>query len=130
MNKDEIIDALLSEAETIQAFLEKEYKDNTQEMTERMTHLNAYMARSGKMLADAKLVQDRATNSAYAEHSKTIFKMPATVANKFVGSVTSQENYLVNWLERINRSCVHQADNMRTQISLAREQMTLERKGY
>ena len=121
---------LLNEAETIQSFLEREYGDNPQEMSERMTILNSYMARSGKMLADAKLVQDKAMNSAYTEHSKMVLKMPATVANKFIGTVTSEENYLVNWLERINRSCTHQADNMRTQISLARECMSLERQGF
>ena len=88
------------------------------------------MARSGKMLADAKMMQDSAVAAAYAEHTKSILKMPATIAQKFIASQTVDENYLVNWLDRINRTCTHQSDNIRTQISFAKEQMGLTRRGY
>ncbi len=126
------IDDLLQEAQEIQSFLESVPYNNEDpnELAIRLTYLNNYMARSGKMLADAKMMQDSAVAAAYAEHTKSILKMPATIAQKFIASQTVNENYLVNWLDRINRTCTHQSDNIRTQISFAKEQMSLTRRGY
>ena len=86
------------------------------------------MSRSGEMLADAMQLQDRAINAVYAEQGKLILKMPATIASKFVNSCCDQENRLVKWLERINATCKHQSDNLRTQISFAKEQFILENR--
>ena len=104
------IDDLLQEAQEIQDFLESvpDNNEDPNELAIRLTYLNNYMARSGKMLADAKQMQDSAISAAYAEHSKAILKMPATIAMKFIASQTVTENYLVNWLDRINRTCTHQ----------------------
>lgn len=126
------IDDLLQEAQEIQNFLESvpDNNEDPNELSIRLTYLNNYMARSGKMLADAKMMQDSAVAAAYAEHTKSILKMPATIAQKFIASQTVDENYLVNWLDRINRTCTHQSDNIRTQISFAKEQMGLTRRGY
>lgn len=126
------IDDLLQEAQEIQDFLESvpDNNEDPNELAIRLTYLNNYMARSGKMLADAKQMQDSAISAAYVEHSKAILKMPATIAMKFIASQTVTENYLVNWLDRINRTCTHQSDNIRTQISFAKEQMSLTRRGY
>ncbi len=126
------IDDLLQEAQEIQNFLESvpDNNEDPNELAIRLTYLNNYMARSGKMLADAKMMQDSAVAAAYAEHTKSILKMPATIAQKFIASQTVNENYLVNWLDRINRTCTHQSDNIRTQISFAKEQMSLTRRGY
>ena len=125
------IDDLLQEAQEIQNFLESvpDNNEDPNELAIRLTYLNNYMARSGKMLADAKMMQDSAVAAAYAEHTKSILKMPATIAQKFIASQTVNENYLVNWLDRINRACTHQSDNIRTQISFAKEQMSLTRRG-
>nr|DAN45502.1 MAG TPA: hypothetical protein [Caudoviricetes sp.] len=126
------IDDLLQEAQEIQDFLESvpDNNEDPNELAIRLAYLNNYMARSGKMLADAKQMQDSAISAAYAEHSKAILKMPATIAMKFIASQTVTENYLVNWLDRINRTCTHRSDNIRTQISFAKEQMSLTRRGY
>ena len=126
------IDDLLQEAQEIQDFLESvpDNNEDPNELAIRLTYLNNYMARSGKMLADAKQMQDSAISAAYAEHSKAILKMPATIAMKFIASQTVAENYLVNWLDRINRTCTHQSDNIRIQISFAKKQMSLTRRGY
>ena len=39
-------------------------------------------------------------------------------------------NQLVVWLDRINRTLVHAGDNIRTQISFAKQDLALQRKGY
>jgi hypothetical protein len=122
------MDKLLTEAKAIQDYLEISCSGEINEMMERLSTLNVYMARSGEMLADAMQLQDRAINAVYAEQRKLILKMPATIASKFVNSCCDQENRLVKWLERINATCKHQSDNLRTQISFAKEQFILENR--
>lgn len=121
---------LRAEAAAIQDFLELTCSDDPNEMVARLSDLSVYMARTGKMLADARRMQDAAVAAAYAEHTKSILKMPATVARKFIESQTAAENYLVNWLDRLNRACTHQSENLRTQVSFAKQQLELTRKGY
>ena len=36
----------------------------------------------------------------------------------------------MNWLDRINRSLVHVGDNLRTQVSYAKEELRLTKSGY
>lgn len=114
----------------IQSFLEITTSDNPQELVQRLTDINVHMARSGKLLADAKLMQDKTIAEVYSRRGNDILRMPATVATKYITSQSDDANYLVNFLDRINRTCVHQGDNIRTQISFAKQDMALQRKGY
>lgn len=120
----------VKEIEEMQTFLEITASDNPKELNQRLTDINVYMARSGKMLADAKALQDSITAKVYDEHKEFLGRIPATVAIKFVTSQTVTANQLVNWLDRINRTLVHAGDNIRTQISFAKQDMALQRKGY
>lgn len=124
------ITALLTEAQEIQGYLEIEVSDDPNELKERIAKLLVLMARSGQMLADAKYVQDTKRSEIFGEHSKLILKMPATVSTRFIESQTGEVNYLVNWLDRINRSCVHQMEGSRTLLSFEKEQSRLTRSGY
>lgn len=49
---------------------------------------------------------------------------------KFVAAQSVTANQIVTWLDRINRTLVHAGDNIRTQISFAKQDMALQRKGY
>lgn len=51
-------------------------------------------------------------------------------AIKFVAAQSVTANQLVVWLDRINRTLVHAGDNIRTQISFAKQDLALQRKGY
>lgn len=126
----EQIEELLKEANSIQQFLEISVSDNPEELVERLSYINVLLARTGKMLADAKLLQDRAITAAYTEHLNAIMKMTPTVSIKFINAITLNENYLVNWLDRMNRVLVHSSDNIRTQISYNKEQLRLTKSGY
>ena len=121
---------VLKEIEEMQQFLEITASDDPRELTQRLTDINVYMARSGKLLADAKAYQDQVTANVYNAHIDFLFRSPATVANKFVSAQCVTANYIVNWLDRINRSLVHAGDNIRTQISFAKQDLALQRKGY
>ena len=121
---------ILEEVERMQSFLEITTSDNPKELTERLSDINVYLARSGKLLADAKAFQDSVTANVYARHMEFVSRVPATIAQKFVSSQSVTANHLVNWLDRINRTLVHAGDNIRTQISFAKQDMSLQRKGY
>lgn len=127
---DCILLPMLEEIEQMQSFLEITTSENPRELIQRLTDINVYLARSGKLLADAKAYQDSVTSNVYAQHVEFISHVPATVAQKFISAQSVTANHLVSWLDRINRTLVHAGDNIRTQISFAKQDMALQRKGY
>ena len=121
---------IIQEIEEMQSFLEITASDNPKELVDRLTDINVYLARSGKLLADAKAYQDQVTANVYSQHMEFLSRVPATVAIKFVAAQSVTANQLVVWLDRINRTLVHAGDNIRTQISFAKQDLALQRKGY
>ena len=117
--------------DVIKTMLEEEKpSDDPNELTERLAMLSIYMARSGDMLAQAKFLQDDMRSKVFEEKSFEIATLSPTIASKMIESQTGECNYLVNWLDRINRSCVHQADSLRTIFSYVKENLKMTRKGY
>lgn len=117
---------MIKEIEKMQEFLELTISENPQEIIERIGGLNVYMARSGKMLADAK--KNLRTKKA-SEISQTILNiakqnfLSAKAQNALVESIAQEEHYLVDWLDRINRTCTHQIDALRSLLSYEKEQL-------
>ena len=121
----------IEELKKIQEFLESEpVTDDPAELIDRLTKMNAYMARSGFLMAEAQADRDAAIAGLFAEHQKAILQMPATVSQKSISAMCTDENFYATWTERINRLCVHESDNLRTQVSYAKENMALTRRGY
>lgn len=107
----------------IQNFLELELTEDITEAVYRGNTLMVYMARSGKLLADAKIHQDRKLRSEIVEQIKKLVTLPPSVANKFTSTLVENENYLVNWADRVNATSTHQLDWCRTLISKAKAEM-------
>lgn len=121
------------EAKSIQDYLEVTCSENPAEIKNRINDLNVYMARSGKMLADAKLLYNKKVTSEIKETIIEIAKnnfLSATAQNALVKSIAEEELFLVNWLERINRTCTHQIDALRSLLSYEKEQLKLRETGY
>ncbi|MBR1775066.1 MAG: hypothetical protein IJ759_06025 [Bacteroidales bacterium] len=115
----------------IQDFLYEEVDDhNTDLLVERLTKMNSYLAMVTELYPRLVEIQQTDLQVAYQQNIEWIFKAPATVANRYIESQTIDANKLVNWSERINRAIVHISENMRTQISYAKQQMVLTRTGY
>ncbi len=114
------------EAQKIQDYLDINVSSEPAELTERIATLMSYMSRSGEMLAKAKKIL-RAKKT--AEISKTIINiakeqcLSASVQNALLDSICEDESYMVDWIERINRSCTHQIDGLRSLLSYEKEQM-------
>ena len=119
---------ILKELMDIDGFLSITMSENAEEAVQRGNDLAVYVARSGKLLADAKYWLNQAMNS---ETMKTITdtaknaKATATAINALVSSLCREERYLVDWCERCNRSATHQIDCCRTLISKAKAEMQM-----
>lgn len=113
-----------TELKAIQSNLEVEMTEDANEAVYRGNQLAVYMARTGKLLADAKIHKDRKLHSEVVTNLKKVITLPASTANKFIDALCYDENYLVNWCDRVNRSCTHQLDWCRTLISKAKAEMS------
>jgi hypothetical protein len=112
------------ELKAIQDFIEINIEE--EEITAvqiRGNELNAYLARSGKILADAKYHRDEKLKDSVFENLEELLKLSATTANKYVDALCKEENYLVNWADRINRTITHQLDWCRSVLSKQKEEL-------
>lgn len=124
MNIISTYEQIKEELKAIQSDLEIEMSEDANEAQYRGNKLAVHMARTGKLLADAKIHRDRKLSSEVVDNLKKVVQLPASTANKFVDALCYDENYLVNWAERVNRSCTHQLDWCRTVISKAKAEMS------
>ena len=122
-----------AEAKKIQDYLEVTLSDNPEEITQRIKDLSVYMARSGLMLAEAKKrLRDKKSSEIYEtilEISKQNH-LSAKAQNALVESIAQEENFLVDWLDRINKTCTHQIDALRSLLSYEKENLRLNKTGY
>lgn len=117
---------LFALAEKIHAFLTLEvHTDDIEVAVERGHELAAYMANTGKCLADAKYLKDKATSNSiiYKMKDSKAMNLPASVMNELIKSETKDANYLVNWFDRLDREVTHQLDWLRTCISKEKAQL-------
>lgn len=121
------IESLLSEAEAIQEFLEYETPTELEAVVERGNELLAYIARSGKMKADAKYWEQVKVKSATMETLRTMGQdlMPASTLNNLIKANCEIEILLVEWCDRLNRTATHQLDWLRSVVSKEKEAMRL-----
>jgi len=123
---------LKDEAKEIQDFLEITMSDNPVEIVERGNDLIVYLARTSAMLAEAK----RQLNESLKNESMRVIrdfiidqKLSAKVQNALIDGLCSEQRYIVDWIERINATCVHQIDWCRTLVSKYKEEMRLTNIG-
>lgn len=117
---------IVRELQQIDSFLNITCSENVEEIVLRGNDLAVYIARSGKLLADAKFhldVKMRSETMEVIRETARNAKATATAINKIVASLCADEQYTVNWAERTNRSATHQLDWCRTLISKAKEEM-------
>lgn len=124
---------LHAEATTMQRYLEELCPADPAQINERIRTLQVYMARSGEMLAQAKELLNRKRSQEIAQTIVKIAReghLSAKAQNVLVDSLAAEESFLVDWIDRINATCTHQADHTRSLLTYEREQMRLLRTGY
>ena len=117
---------LKDQAREIQLFLETESSTNPEELSLRILKLMTFIASSGEMLSEAKkLLRSRKSS----EISKTIIAiakeqcLSASVQNALLDSICDDESFLVDFIERVNRTATHQLDACRSLLSYEKEQL-------
>ena len=117
---------ILKEAIEIDSFLQETMSEMAEEAVMRGNDLAVYIARTGKMLADAKYHLSEAKKDevldVLRETAKNA-KATSKATNALIDSICKEEQYLVDWCERLNRSATHQLDWCRTLIAKARAEM-------
>lgn len=128
----DLYESLMKEAEQMQSFLEITISDDPQEVIERGSDLVVYLARSAKMLADAKLLlNEHKKDETLAVVRNFIYdqKLSAKVQNALIDGLCRQYQYLVDWLDRLNAAITHQLDWCRSVVSKNKEEMRLNNLG-
>lgn len=118
-------DAIHKELEDIQLFLEASYAaDLTNEVQARFDSLGIYMARSGKIKADAEWHYNSLLESSIMECLKKGYeeKLSASTINKFVEAAARNYKFLFTWADRVNRSCTHMQEGLRSVMSTLRSE--------
>lgn len=126
------IEGIRNEAQQIQEFLEITMSDNPQEVIERGNDLQVYMARTGKLLADAKYMLNEQKRHETMNIIRDFIidqKLSAKVQNALIDGLCKEEQYLVDWIDRLNAACTHQLDWCRSVNSKNKEEMRLTNIG-
>ena len=124
---------LLKEAMDIQQYMELSCSENPDELIERIKTIGVYRARTGVMLADAKKMYRRKRASEIAEKIIEIARqgyLSAKIQNALVESIAEDEAYLVDLLDRLNATCTHEQDALRSILSYEKESIRLNKTGY
>lgn len=119
-------DQILEELAEIDKYLNITVSEQIEEVVMRGNDLAVYMARSGKLLADAKYHLNHKLKDEIFETLRETGKQAKashTAVNLIIKSLCKEEQYMVDWCERINRSCTHNIDWCRTLISKAKSEM-------
>lgn len=91
-------------------------QSNGIEVSERITCLNVYLARSSVLLSEAQFLFDER----FAEETQKLIgneTITASTINNLAKSRCATEGKLLRLVERINRTVTHQLDSLRTQLS-------------
>jgi len=119
------VEQIQKELNEVQEFLELEYRgDDMQVVRQRLEDLNQWMARTGKLKADAEWHYFQNYNSSIMACIKDVAKlsMGTSTLNKYLESCCKDYKVLITWSDRTNRSCVHQIDSLRTLISYSKSE--------
>lgn len=123
------LDDLNEEATAIQSDLDVTMSEDADEAQERGNMLAAHISRTGKMLADAKYHLNAKKKADIMDSLRIIAKetphATTTSVNELIKSLCKEEQYMVDWIERLNRAATHQLEWCRTVISKAKAEMSI-----
>ena len=117
-----------TEIKTMQEYLEIETSEDPNEICERMMVINVYMARSSRMLAEAKSHRRKAERDTIAS-LPDFGNMPANTLKKYLEVCAFEWCEIEDALECLYKTCVHTIDSLRSLLSYSKEDMRLSRNG-
>lgn len=127
------LDQIRKETEEIQQYTDIVCSENPEEIQERMRVLSAYLSRLAFLQKEAKKLLRSKKSSEIGETIIKIAKenyLAAKAQNALVDCIALEENELVDWLDRLNSTCVHQGDMLRSLLSYEKENLRIAKTGY
>ncbi|OGU55440.1 MAG: hypothetical protein A2V66_16845 [Ignavibacteria bacterium RBG_13_36_8] len=129
MNGEMSKEQVAEELEEIYQYLVGEYdKNDGNELANRITKLNIYLARSTALLSWAQFYYDKAqgeeAENLANEYAETKKKLSPTVFKQLINGRTINEMKLWKFCERVNRTITHQHEGVRSQLSYLKAQLT------
>ena len=118
------------EANRINAFLADDHQSDPDAISQRLSLISGYNARTGEMLAEAEYILSIWKGEVLEQLLELDPKMPANTQKTLVEAKCAYGIKVCRLLERTNRSTVHSGEVGITQLSYAKEEMSLSRKGY
>lgn len=130
-------DKLREEAIKIDIFLNTELetfpedlKTHADEISEKGNMTSIYVARTGSMLADAKyhlnqILKTEVLSTLILQMGATY--MSAATQKEFIRSACVEETWLVDFIERLNKTCGRQLDWYRSVLSKYKEELNANR---
>ncbi|MCP4394519.1 MAG: hypothetical protein GY804_09680 [Alphaproteobacteria bacterium] len=120
------IDKLTDELNSMYQYCTSRYsKDSGDELAERITELNIYLARSASMLSWAQFYYDKAqgeeSEAILKEEKDTGLRIAPTIFKQLVNGRTVNEAKILKFCERLNRTITHQIDGVRSQLSYLKQ---------
>lgn len=114
------IEHIKERIEFIQSVLVAHYDtDDGNIISNRLQEIGAYMAEAGKLKGDAEYHYREKLRSELLKLLKDILPeySSANMQNAFIKSCANEEATLITLVDRLNASCTHQIDSMRSQLS-------------
>ena len=123
LSKEQILENLA----LYQSQIDEKLVDEPTQIIEQLTVAESIIVNSGKMLADAKYWLNEAMHSETIKTLKELASqnklITSTAVNQIIKSLCKDQQYLVDWCERLNRSSTHRADLARSIISKQKAEM-------
>lgn len=120
-------DTIISNLQAYQTQLDEVLVDEPNQIVEQLTIAESIMVNSGKLLADAKYWLNEAMHSETICTLKELARqnklITSTAVNQIIKSLCKDQQYLVDWCERLNRSATHRADYARSIMSKHKAEM-------
>lgn len=117
-----------TEIKAMQEYLEIETSDDPNEICERIRIINVYMARSSRMLAEAKAHRRKSERDTFAS-LPDFPNMPANTLKKYLEVCAYEWYEIEDALENLYKTCVHTIDSLRSLLSYIKEDVRLSRSG-
>ena len=116
------LDEMDKEIQTFQSFLERDPSEEISEIENRGNIVINLLARSSKLLADAKYIKDEKLNSEFVKEMKAILELSPSVANKYINTITKVENLYINRLTEQRKDLEKYFEWNRSLYSKAKEE--------
>lgn len=123
LNKEQ----LQEKADAMNAYLEKPFGSEPNDLIGRMEFLGIMIAQSGSLLAEAGFMKDTIISSELMKAVKEGYmdKLTPMALNKLVSSLAKEESKLVMLFDRINSCASKQLDSMRSVLSYRKAEFSM-----